>query len=84
MVGGMVAELIRFEKILHAVDYPIAQEDLVNFAIENGADDEIIQALQSLPNHAYATPHDVFEALSNVKREERERPDQDEDAILAF
>jgi len=64
--GAMVAELIRFEKILRAVDYPISQEDLVNFAVENGADDEIIQALQSLPNHTFATPNDVFEALSNM------------------
>jgi hypothetical protein len=66
----MVAELIRFERILHAVDYPIAQEELVNFAMENGADEEIIQALQSLPNHSYATPNDVFEALSKVRKQD--------------
>lgn len=76
----MVAKLIRFEKILHAVDYPIAQEDLVNFAIENGADSEIIVALESLPNHGYATPNDVFEALSNA----RNRMDDIEDGVLAY
>ncbi|NTV30671.1 DUF2795 domain-containing protein [candidate division WWE3 bacterium] len=54
---------IQIQKFLAGVDYPATKDELVDSAVEQGADDSVIESLQSLPDQEYQKPTDVSEAL---------------------
>jgi hypothetical protein len=55
---------IQLQKHLKGVDYPANKQDLIKKAQENGADENIVAALEQLSNESFQTPADVNEALS--------------------
>ncbi|WP_433247109.1 DUF2795 domain-containing protein [Streptosporangium sp. CA-135522] len=54
----------RLQKHLSGVDYPAEHDDLVNAARGQGADEEIIKALQGIPDKEHDGPNAVSEAVS--------------------
>ena len=56
---------IELQKSLKGVDYPATKEDVVNAAKKNGADQEIIDALENLSDDSFEKPTDVTKALSD-------------------
>jgi hypothetical protein len=56
---------IELQKSLKGVDYPATKEDVVSAARKNGADDEIMSALQNLSDKSFEKPTDVTKALSD-------------------
>jgi hypothetical protein len=54
---------IQLQKYLSGVDYPADKDTLVQKARDNGADDDVIQTLQSLPFDSFNSPNDVSEAF---------------------
>ncbi len=54
---------IDVQKHLRGVSYPAAKEELVAAARENGAPDDIVDALQSVSDDRFDSPADVMEAL---------------------
>ncbi|MER6947722.1 DUF2795 domain-containing protein [Nonomuraea sp. NPDC005983] len=55
---------IELQKHLSGVDYPAKREDLVRAARAKGADQEMLQALQAIPDREYDGPSAVSQALS--------------------
>ncbi|MFB9530673.1 DUF2795 domain-containing protein [Nonomuraea roseola] len=55
---------IELQKHLSGVDYPASRDDLVRTAKEQGADQEMIKALQSIPDREYDGPNAVTQAVS--------------------
>lgn len=55
---------IELQKHLSGVDYPATRDDLVRTAKEQGADKEMIQALESIPDREYNGPNAVTQAVS--------------------
>ncbi|MBB3732348.1 MULTISPECIES: DUF2795 domain-containing protein [Nonomuraea] len=55
---------IELQKHLSGVDYPASRDDLVKTAKEQGADQEMIKALQSIPDREYDGPNAVTQAVS--------------------
>lgn len=53
------------ERYLEGVDYPASKEDLLKTAKRNGADEEVCETIQCLPNQQFADPTDVAEAMSS-------------------
>jgi hypothetical protein len=56
---------IELQKSLKGVDYPASKEDVIKAAEKNGANDEIMDALQNLSDDSFEKPTDVTKALSD-------------------
>lgn len=50
-------------QILSQVHFPIGKNDLIQFAQQNGANDQIIGALQHLPDKTFNSAQDVLSSL---------------------
>ena len=59
---------IEVEKYLKGVDYPAAKADLVKKAQQQGADQQILEALRQLPEETFQKPTDVAKAIGEVNR----------------
>jgi hypothetical protein len=55
---------IQLQKHLKGVDYPASKSDLVAAAREHGADQDIITALEAMPDREYDGPNAVSQAVT--------------------
>ncbi|MBT2511985.1 DUF2795 domain-containing protein [Arthrobacter sp. ISL-30] len=55
---------IQVQKFLGGLDYPVGREDLVSKAKESGADENVLSALENLPDRQYDSPTAVSSAIS--------------------
>jgi hypothetical protein len=53
------------QKALKGADYPASKQDLADLAEENGADHEIIDALQDADAEDFDGPDEVMQALQD-------------------
>ncbi|MGH2505964.1 MAG: DUF2795 domain-containing protein [Ktedonobacteraceae bacterium] len=53
------------EKHLKGIDYPASKEDLLKTAKRNGADKEVCDVIQRLPDQQFERPTDVAKAMSS-------------------
>lgn len=58
---------IQVQKHLKGIDYPFSKEDLLKYAQDNGADDELAAMLEELPDEDYETPADVSKAIGETE-----------------
>jgi hypothetical protein len=54
---------IEVQKHLKGMSYPASREDLASTADQNGAPNDLVERLRSLPDQEYTGPDDVQEAL---------------------
>ena len=62
----MTVNPIQLQKFLRGVDYPADKRTLVTRASENGADENVLRTLESLPMDRINSPNDVSEALGRI------------------
>jgi len=55
---------IELQKHLGGVDYPASRDDLVKKAEQNGADEDVLEALRGIPDREYDAPTAVTKAVS--------------------
>ena len=58
-------EFIEAQKFLSGMDYPAGKEDIVEHARSQGADDEIVSALEQIPDREYDGPNAVSQAIAD-------------------
>jgi hypothetical protein len=56
---------IQIQKFLGGVDYPASRDALLSSAKDSGADDNVLQALQYIPDREYDSPTAVSSAISD-------------------
>lgn len=56
---------IEIQKSLSGIDYPAEKEELLSAARDAGAGDEVIAALEGLPERSYDSPTAVSGELGN-------------------
>jgi hypothetical protein len=61
------ANPIQVQKFLSGMDYPANKDELVDHAKSKGADENIMQTLEQLPDEDYETPADVSKAIGQIK-----------------
>ncbi|AXK85056.1 DUF2795 domain-containing protein [Nocardia farcinica] len=61
---GQQVNPIQVQKFLSGVDYPCDREGIVSAAKSNGADDDIVRALEQIPDRTYDGPNAVSQAVS--------------------
>jgi len=54
---------IQVQKYLGGIDYPASKQDIVSSAKDSGADDNVLDALNGLPDKTYDAPTDVSQAI---------------------
>ena len=62
------ANPIQVQKFLSGMDYPASKDEIVNHAKSKGADDNIMQTFQQLPDDEdFETPADVSKAIGQIE-----------------
>ncbi|MBD8660822.1 hypothetical protein ABID92_002096 [Frigoribacterium sp. PvP120] len=56
---------IQMQKYLSGVDYPVSKDDLVATAKEQGAPDDVIDALQALEGDSFDAPTAVSKGVAD-------------------
>jgi hypothetical protein len=57
---------IEIQKYLSGVDYPVTKQQLLETARSNGADDDVLAALEGLPERDYNGPNAVSAEVSKA------------------
>lgn len=57
---------IQVQKFLSGVDYPCNKQEIIGHAKSQGADDNVLQTLEQLPDESYETPADVSQAIGKI------------------
>ncbi|WP_027506981.1 DUF2795 domain-containing protein [Rhodococcus sp. UNC23MFCrub1.1] len=60
----MAVNPIELQKHLAGADYPASPTDLADLAKSNGADDDVVDALSSMPDDNYDGPDAVSAAIT--------------------
>ena len=55
---------IEVQKHLKGMDYPVSKDTILSTAKDSGADSNVIQALEALPDKEYDSPTAVSSAVS--------------------
>lgn len=63
----MSANPTQVEKFLGGVNYPCSKQDIIDTAIDNGADDNVVDTLKSMPGSSYNSPKDVSRAIGQIE-----------------
>jgi len=58
----MTVNPIELQKALSGVDYPTDKKTLIDKARDNGAGEDVVRTLESLPADRFNSPNDVSEA----------------------
>ncbi len=58
---------IQLQKYLKGIKYPASKKEIIARAQEGGADSNIKQILQRLPEETYQTPADVSQAVGRIQ-----------------
>jgi hypothetical protein len=61
--GGSNSVFIDMQKALKGVDYPADKQTLIETARGNGASDDVLSALDALPDQQFQTPTEVSKAV---------------------
>lgn len=52
---------------LGGVMFPVTQDGLIDLAIESGADQDIVEALEDMPDITYEKQEDILEAIRDLR-----------------
>jgi hypothetical protein len=63
----MAVNPIQLQKYLSGVDYPARKQELIARARQQGADNNVMQTLESLPRDEFNSPNDVSEAIGDLR-----------------
>jgi hypothetical protein len=63
--GGPIRKFIDVQKALKGASYPADKASLLDTAKGNGADDEVLDALERLPEQEYGSPAEVSKGVGN-------------------
>jgi hypothetical protein len=58
---------IQVQKFLGGVDYPADKSSLVKRAKDNGADENVLNALNQMPERTFNSPNDVSEEMGKLR-----------------
>ena len=57
-------DFIEVQRFLSGVDYPAGKQDLVEHARSQGAGEDVVSALEAIPDREYNGPNGVSEAVA--------------------
>src|SRR6202165_1755597 len=67
----MAVSPVQVEKFLKGVDYPAKKEDLLKHAQQQGADQQVLEALKQLPDQTYGDQSALARPLVRLTRDQK-------------
>ena len=61
------ASPIQVQKYLSGMDYPADKDEIIDHAKDQGADNDVVQILQQLPERDYKTAADVCKTIGQIE-----------------
>lgn len=55
------------QRYLSGLVYPSSREELIDYAVEEGADEDVLDTLSRIPDELYHTPDDVSQAIDEIQ-----------------
>jgi len=52
---------------LKGIDFPASKQDLIDYAVDNNAPDELIEVLQDMPDQQYQSMTDLMLSVAQVE-----------------
>ncbi len=65
--GQQKVNPIQVQKFLKGVDYPVSKQDLLKKAKSEGADQNVMDTLQKIPDRQYDAPTDVTKEIGKIE-----------------
>jgi hypothetical protein len=67
--GGAMAKVnpIQVQKFLGGMNYPAKKDEIVDHAKSKGADENVMDTLNQLPDEDFQTPADVSKAIGKIE-----------------
>jgi hypothetical protein len=59
------------QEYLTGAEYPADKEELIDIARENGANQQVIQFLETIPEREYDSPKEVTEMIGSMDQDEQ-------------
>lgn len=63
--GGPIRKFVDVQKALKGASYPADRTSLLETAKSNGADDDVLAAIEALPEERYGSPAEVSKGVGN-------------------
>jgi hypothetical protein len=63
----MSLDLGQVDQLLNRIPYPINTKDLVQFARQHGANDQVVGMLERLPDRTFNSPDDIRNTFGNLQ-----------------
>ncbi|MCM8749271.1 DUF2795 domain-containing protein [Thermomicrobiaceae bacterium CFH 74404] len=63
---GQMPNPVQVQKLLRGIDYPTDKRTLLDTARREGADENVLRALERLPETTFNSPNDVSEQMSKL------------------
>lgn len=57
----------QIENILDGIDYPVSKRELIEFAKDNGADENVVKTLEKFPDQMYDSMAEVSKVIQNLE-----------------
>ncbi len=58
---------VQVEKFLKGMDYPVSKQDIIQKAEEEGADENVMETLNKLPERQYNSPVSISKELGKME-----------------
>jgi len=58
---------LQIQKFLTGIDYPTTKEELVEYALDQGADEDILATLRQLSEDIFYSPTEINSSLNAMK-----------------
>lgn len=59
---------VQVQKFLGGIDYPTKKDQLLETARQKGADQDVLDTLEAMPDQSFNSPNDVTEAIGKQFR----------------
>ncbi|HVK55903.1 MAG TPA: DUF2795 domain-containing protein [Burkholderiales bacterium] len=63
---GQIPNPVQIQKFLHGLDYPVTKQKILDTAKKEGADDNVLNALNQIPDQEYDSPVTVSREVGNL------------------
>ncbi len=60
------------QRFLSGLDFPSSREELIDYAVEEGADEDVIDTLSMIPDDLYHSPEEVGQAIEEIQESPEE------------
>lgn len=63
----MAANTVQIQKFLSGIDYPCSKQQVISYARDSGADQNVLDTLQRMPGSSFDSVKDISQAIGQIE-----------------